>query len=174
TRGAGASPRAGDLEVIESRILPSSWYDVRIHGHLCDLVRDVAGERYLRSFAEANAQRMFDGGLYQQFAYLGRASVNKETDARARFLAFGTDLRLLTSLSGAMFNFGRWEVKIDPAHGDRYLIEIPEAKLFRDAHLGALEAFINWMASRGAGARDLFRSEPTGPDTAVFRMTRAI
>jgi hypothetical protein len=163
----------GDLEIIEGHIDASKWYDIRIHVQLLELLRDVGGPEHLRGTAEWNAQRLFDGGLYQQLAYLGRTSVAKETDPHARFLAFGTDLRLLTSLSGAMFNFGRWEVKVDPAHGDRYLIEISEARPLRDVHLEGVEGFINWMASR-VGEADLFRWERPGPDTAVFRMTRPI
>jgi hypothetical protein len=163
----------GDLEIMEGRIDGSAWYDVQIHVRLLELLRDVGGPEHLRRTAEWNAQRLFDGGLYQQLAYLGRASVAKETDPQARFLAFGTDLRLLTSLSGAMFNFGRWEVKVDPAHDGRYLIEISEARPLRDVHLEGIEGFINWMASR-VGEADLFRWERSGPDTALFRMTRPV
>jgi hypothetical protein len=159
--------------ILEAPIVKTAWYDIRLHVKVLQRMRDAAGADHPRRMAERNVERLLHAGLYQQLEYLSRTQVEKETDQKARFLAFGRDLRLITTLAAVLYNFSRWEPKPDPEHGDRYLIEVSDASAFHDLNLDAIEAFINRMSDEFFGP-DLWAWKRVRPDAVIFRMSRGV
>jgi hypothetical protein len=165
-----------DLRLLDEQIFLSHWYDVRSYVRLNELLRDVIGNgsnEFLRERGRETARRLLEAGLYAQLQYLNRAGVAQQTDAVARFEAFGRDLRLLSTLSGSIFNFTRWTPGPDPEHAGRYRIEVSEARDFPDVICWRTDGFVNEMASRH-GEADLWTWDRPTPDRVVFRMRRAI
>jgi hypothetical protein len=164
----------GDLEVLSQGVQMGGWYDIRIHARMLELLKDVEGDgsnEYLRRRGEQSAERLLNAGLYQQLEYLNRTQMAHNADPQARFLAFGRDLRLLTTLSGSIYNFTRWESQIDPEIRNRYLIEVSDSSAFPDMMGCAAEGFINRMAKQH-GEPDLWRWQRATPDLMIFRMIR--
>ena len=168
--------QSDDLLLLDQTISVSNWYDLRSYTRMNELLREVAGDgsnEYLRQRGKATARKLLEAGLYAQLEYLQRAEVAKFSDPQARFEAFGRDLRLLSTLSGSIFNFTRWTPVPDPEREGRYRIEVSEARDFPDVICWRSDGFVNEMASRH-GDRDLWSWERSAPDLVVFRMTRAI
>jgi len=166
----------GDLQILDSKIQLTQWYDVRCYERLVKLLRDVEGgghNEYLRQRGAQAAERLLKAGLYQQMEYLSRTQAAKATDPKERFLAFGRDLRLLTTLSANLVNFSRWETRPDPEWADRYRIEISEATDYPEVLAWQTEGLINRMASQH-GEPNLWRWERVRPDLIVFRMNRSL
>jgi hypothetical protein len=165
-----------DVLLLSQLVIPSSWYDVQAYGRLLVLLRDVEGggrNEYLRERGARSAELLLQAGLYQQMEYLNRTQVVQQKDARARFLAFGRDLRLLTTIYGSILNFGRQLVKDDPQHADRYVLEYVEVAPYPEALCWTTDGFVNRMATQH-GEPDLWRWERRVPDLILYRMTRSI
>jgi hypothetical protein len=164
----------GDLALLDATISIAGWYDVRAFTRLSELLRDVAGDgsnEYLRRLGRESARRLRDAGIYSQLEYLRDTRVSKQRDRRARFEAFGQDLARLTTLSGSIYNFGRWTIQPDPEHPLRYVIVVSDAAPFSDVICWRAEGFINQMASLHE-SRDLWTWERVRPDLVHFRMLR--
>lgn|GEM_PF-4347259 len=56
---------------------------------------------------------------------------------------------------------------------DRYVLEISDARAFRDVHLAAIETFTNCI-SRRMGLPNLWRWERADEGRVAFRMTHAL
>lgn len=165
-----------DLEYLDQEIMNVKWYPIRSYARILALLRDTEGggsNEYLRKRGARSAESLLQAGLYEQLAYLKRTQLERENDPRARFLAFGRDLRLLTTLSGTILNFARWSSKPDPDWEDRYVIEVSEAFDFPDVLCWTSDGFINQMATRH-GEPYLWRWERDRPDLIVFRMVRSV
>jgi hypothetical protein len=163
-----------DLALLDQEIVVSGWYDLGSYTRLTELLRDVEGggdNEYLRERGRRTARRLLDAGLYAQFEYLQRVQVRQATDERARFEAFGRDLRLLTSISGSILNFSRWTSRPDPEQAGRYLIEVLEARDFPEILCWTSDGFMNGMAGI-YDARDMWTWRRPAPDRVVFSMTR--
>ena len=116
-----------------------------------ELLRDIAGEgsnEYLRQQGRQTARRLLEAGLYGQLEYLQRTEVSKVADAKARYEAFGRDLRLLTSLSASILNFSRWTAEPDPERTRRYCIVVSDAVDFPEVLCWRSDGFVNEMATR--------------------------
>lgn len=164
----------GDLVLLDAAISVAGWYDVRIFSRMSELLRDVAGggsNEYLRRLGRESARRLRDAGLYSQIEYLQNTRTSKETERRARFEALGRDLARLTTLSGSIYNFGKWSVVIDPQHPLRYVIVVSDAAAFSDVICWRAEGFINQMASY-RDHLDLWTWRRVRPDLVHFSMTR--
>jgi hypothetical protein len=100
--------------------------------------------------------------------------VQKESDAQARYEAFGRDMRLLATLSATLYNFGTWQTVPDPEHARRWRLEISEASAFPDALCWTTDGFVNEMMKLGAGAErgPLWRWERVRPDFILYTMVR--
>jgi hypothetical protein len=167
---------AEDLALLEEPVLESRWYGIDCYRRLTELLRDVEGEgrdEYVRERGRARGQKLIEAGLYQQMEYLGRSRVKRAMDEKARFEAYGRDLRLLVTLSQSLINFSTWTVVPDPNHGDRYRIEVRDAPDFPDVLGWASEGLIDSMAA-AHGLSGLWRWERVAPDFVVFLMLRAI
>ena len=165
----------GDLAVIAQPIAATSWYDVQIYGRLLDLLRIVEGRgenEYLRRRGAHSAEMLMKAGLYQQMEYLKRTEVAQKTDPQARFLAFGRDLRLLTSLHRSILNFSQQTARLDPDRPGYYVIECTDAAAMPEGLCWTTDGFMNRMA-RSHGHGDLWRWERPTPDRVVYRMLRA-
>jgi hypothetical protein len=181
--GEAVSPREAarwlrpeDFACLDQAISVSSWYDIRSYARMGELLRDVAGEgsnEYLRQQGRQTARRLLDAGLYGQLEYLQRTEVSKAADAKARYEAFGRDLRLLTSLSASILNFSRWTAEPDPERTRRYRIVVSDAADFPEVLCWRSDGFVNEMATRHDDADLWGWDRPTG-DRIVFRMIREI
>jgi hypothetical protein len=165
-----------DIDFLDQQIAVSEWYDIRVYARMSELLRDVVGKgsnEYLRQLGRQTAQRLLEAGLYQQLEYLSATQLEKATDSRARFEAFGRDLRLLTTLSASILNFSKWESKPDPGRDDRYVIRVSEARDVPEVLCWRSDGFVNEMATQH-GEPDLWRWERMAPDLVVFRMIRSL
>ena len=165
-----------DFALLDEPILVSAWYDVRSYARVLELLRDVAGggsNVYLLERGAATAKRLLYSGLYQQFEYLKRTQMEATHDARERFLAFGRDLRLISTLSSSILNFSRQEVKEDPDHSDRWLLETSDAAAYPEVLCWSSQGFFNRMAQEH-GCPDLWRWERPQNDLIHFQMTYAV
>ena len=100
-----------DFELLDKGVVISSWYDIRSYVRLSELLLEVEGHgkhEYLRERGRQTAQRLLEQGLYAQLEYLQRTEASKIEAEAARFAAFGRDLKLLTTLSASILNFGKW------------------------------------------------------------------
>jgi hypothetical protein len=165
-----------DLAIIDQPIQPSGWYEIRLYGELATLMEEVAGgPDFSRQRGARSAEFLLKAGIYQQLEYVrtGGARLERHSDAEGRFTAFGRDLRLITTFASSMHNHSRWEVKVDPEHNDRWMIEVTEASAFPDAFIRGNEGFINRMSAE-AGLKDLWRGERPRGDVIRYRMTRPL
>jgi hypothetical protein len=166
----------GDLEILDQVVQLTQWYDIRRYERLVELLRDVEGgghNEYLKQRGAQAAERLLKAGLYQQMEYLSRTQAGKASDPQERFLAFGRDLRLLTTLSASLLNFSRWQVQPDPEWADRYRIEISEATAYPEVLAWQTDGLMNRMATQH-GEPNLWSWERVRPDLIVFRMNRSL
>ena len=166
----------GGLAVVDQPIMVIEWYDIRVYARLMELLRDVAGQGkndYLVSHGGEAAERLLQKGLYQQMEYLKRMELGRETDPRARYQAFGRDLRLLVSLGPSILNFGHQQVKDDPEYADRYMLEISDASSYPEVLCWSTQGFNNRMAA-AHDTPDLWRWERQRLDLIRYRMTRSL
>lgn len=167
---------AEDLALLEESLVTSQWYSIHCYRRLTELLRDVEGEgrnEYIRKRGRARGRKLIEAGLYQQMEYLGRSRVKQTMDPKARFEAYGRDLKLLVTLSQSLLNFSTWKVVPDPDHGDRYRIEVRDAADFPDVLGWSSEGLIDAMAAEH-GLSGLWRWERIAPDFVVFRMLRPL
>ena len=149
---------------------------MEFYRRLAELLHEVEGgpsDEYFRRKGFARGQKLIEAGLYQQMEYVERPKVAQELDPKTRFEAYGRDLKLFVTLSGAILNFSSWSVALDPDHADRYRIEVRDAAAFPDFMGWGSEGLINAMASRH-GLDDIWRYERIAPDFVVFRMLRPV
>lgn len=168
--------RAEDILLLGQTIGAASWYDIRAYTRMNELLRDVEGDGsndYLRERGRQTARRLLEAGFYAQLEYLQRSEVSRTTGVRARFEAFGRDLRKLTTLSGSILNFSRWTSKPDPQREGYYVLEVGEARDFPEVLAWRSDGFVNEMATAHGGP-DLWRWQRVSPDLIVFRMNRTI
>lgn len=168
--------RPEDIALLDEKIGVSSWYPINSYTRMGELLRDVQGggsNEYLRQCGRQTARRLLEAGLYSQLEYLHRAEIGKASGDRARFEAFGRDLRLLTTISASILSFSRWAMKLDPDHDSQYMIEVSEAQDFPEVLCWRSDGFINEMATHH-GESDLWRWSRPRQDLVVFRMTRKL
>jgi hypothetical protein len=168
--------RPGDLEALDQPVVVARWYDIGLYARVTELMRDVDGDgsnEYVRARGKRSAQRLLQAGLYSQLEYLQRMESGSAAAGRARFEAFGRDLRKLTTMSASMFNFTRWASKPDPQRALRYVIEVTEAAAYPEVLCWSSEGFINEMSSQG-GRGDAWRWRRPAPDLVVFEMTHPL
>jgi len=165
---------AEDLALLEEPVAESKWYGIDSYRRLTELLRDFVGNgrnEYVRERGRARGKRLIEAGLYQQMEYLGRSRVRSAMDPKARFEAYGRDLKLLVTLSQSLLNFATWKVVPDPDHADRYRIEVRDAADFPDVLGWSSEGLIDAMAEEH-DMSGIWRWERLAPDLVVFRMLR--
>jgi hypothetical protein len=166
----------GDVAILEKPVLSSGWYDVEAYGRLLELLKDVEGggkNEYLRDRGARSAELLRKAGQYQQMEYLDRTQAAQQTDPRARVLAFGRDLRLITTVFGSLLSFGRSQVREDPAQADRFLMEYLDVAPYPEGLCWTTDGFVNRIA-KPRDQPDLWKWERPVPDQIIFRMIRSI
>jgi hypothetical protein len=166
----------GDLEYLDEEIRLTGWYDIRAYARIVELLKELEGggsNEYLRMRGARSAEHLLQAGLYQQLEYLKRTQLEQENDPRARFLAFGRDLRLLATMSGTVLSFTSWKSKPDPAYDDRYVIEVSDANDFPETLCWTSDGFINQMATRH-GEPALWGWDRPRRDFVIYRMLRPV
>lgn len=166
----------GDLAILDGPIHATRWYDIRVYERIMLLNRDLDGDgtnECLVRWGAISADHLLKTGVYQQLDYARRMQLGKESDAQARFAAFGRDLRLMTSSTSSFLNFVRVEVKVDPEQERRYIMEYTNAAAYPDVLCWTNLGFINRLAAEH-GEPDLWKWERPSPDRVVYRMTRSI
>jgi len=139
------SPAA--LALLDETIQLALWYPVETYCELADLlIATVAhGDRqYMFRRGVENAERMIEGGLYQQLQYVDEL----EGAGRERLESVG---RLIVTLAPAMLNFSKWSIEANSRNNDGLTIRIVEAEPFRDALLDACVGFAFTLAERAMG-----------------------
>jgi hypothetical protein len=166
----------GDLDLLDRKIMIADWYDIHAYTRMNEMLRDVEGagsNKYLVDLGRMTARRLLEAGLYQQLKYLHRTQFQGVRDDRARYDAFGQDLRLLTTISGSILNFSKWQVKPDPQESLRYVIEVSEAHDFPEVLAWRSDGFVNEMATQHREP-DLWAWTRPQRDLLVFRMKRPL
>jgi hypothetical protein len=161
------------LTLLDQPIQNGLWYDVEVDVQLLEILKEVSGkgdECLVARGAEA-ARKLHAAGLYQQFEYLSRMQLARESDPDARSRAFGRDMRILTTLSASSFNFGRWTTTEDAERPGCFRIDIADALAFPEPFCWTTLGYMNWISAQ-AGLPDLSRFTRPAPDRVVFRMTR--
>jgi hypothetical protein len=154
------------LELLERKPQPALWYPIESYQRLTDLLWDLEGRRspdYLRRRGAATAERLIQAGLYAQLSALERCAQNV-----AEYLKL---TRRVATLMGAIYDFARITVEIDPGHPQRIVLDVDDAGLFSDAIRLVIEGFFTRIA-RERGLAHHWVSERTGPTSVLFRMDR--
>jgi hypothetical protein len=162
-----ASLEAGDLELLAKQASPVAWVPVTTYARVIELLlrhEGLGNPAYLRGRGARAAELAFDSGLYAQLRHsMAIGTLTEESGEDNVFTE--RDGRLMTSLSGAIFNFGVWAFRDAP---DRYEVEVRESAALPDVLRYAIEGFLEVMTERTSRRDVQVRSKRTSPDVLVF------
>jgi hypothetical protein len=177
TRGALARRfEAHEIAILEGAFAHASWYDVGLYGRLLELLRDEVGDGdnlYLVQAGARTATRLIEAGVHQQMDYLKRTQHRRREHKEERSAAFGRDLRLLETITGALLNFGRSAIVPDPDYALRWMIEKHDVEAYPEAVCWTTLGFCNRMAEEH-GDPDLWYWERPSAGLIRFRMRREV
>ena len=158
--------QAPDVELLQSGILPGSWYPIDVYRRMLELlVAKEAGaqrEKYLHGRGAAAAERILKMGLYNHLEAALRAAERKP-DRWIEQVG-----RVMTTLSPAMFNFSKWEFR---AHDDArhiFTLEVTGARDLPEETRILLEGFIASLFVPFTSDRVEVRSRRPQPDLMHF------
>jgi hypothetical protein len=189
-RDSGRMPREtlearltpSELELIENKIYPGTWYPmesyVRVTDLLCELQTSDRGD-FFRGRGAANAKRLIEGGLYSQLDFLerwgARTGTRAQADPGAVLDAYIRSLRLVTTLSKSIYSTGDWRVERDPDRPGCARIEILDAAAYSEGMRFAIEGFLNECV-RAVRQRELhlYVSQRIAPDHIRIHMTESL
>lgn len=166
----------GEIELLTGPIDATRWYDIRMYQRLMEFLRDTLGNgdnRFLIEAGTRSAENLIRAGIHQQFEYLRRTQHSARNDAHERFVAFGRDLRLLTTVTASILNFTKVKVVEDHEHADRWMMLHDNAEAYPEILCWTSQGFSNRMAEEH-GSPGLWYWERPQPDLVRFRMNRAI
>jgi len=154
------------LELVDQKIDIGRWYPVKVFTELLDVDWDVGSRRdpqYMRRQGEQAADRLFDSGIYQQLNYAERADrVGSARDLKRQ-------ATLITTITGSLYNFLRFEVRLSEGRGDALEIVFSNAAVFSEALRHSTEGFMNQINQRqGSSLRWSSRRDPA--DVVVFTL----
>jgi hypothetical protein len=157
---------AAALELLDQKINIAGWYPIQAFTDLMNLHWEVSGHRaaqFMRDEGARTADRLFDSGIYQQLQFAESTGRVSDRDALIR------QARLITSITGSLYNFLETSVGVDPAHPDELQISYSNAAGFDEALRLSTEGFMNRINHRQKSTR-IWTSERAAPDRVVFRM----
>jgi hypothetical protein len=158
-----------ELQWLREGVQPSLWYPIDGYTRLSELLLEVEGRgdpEYLVRRGAAAAERLYASGLYAQL----RFGEERASEERAGGREFNEkDGRLMTTLSGAVFNFGKWSYRED---GDDIVIEVRETAAMPEVSRLAAQGFIGHIASRVRDTKIEVLSTRPALDLIVFRFDR--
>jgi hypothetical protein len=151
-----------DLELLEAKIQPASWYPIATYARMVELLADCGApnerERYCVERGRRAAQRLADAGIYQQL----HAS-SEQLGARIGHFSI--------TLGQQMYSFGRWRYEPGREVGG-FGIELEDVADLPEVARWATQGFIELAASRIAGFPMRVESERAQRDRVVFRGQR--
>ena len=161
-----ATLEAADLALLEAKIQPALWYPIRSYARLTELLLQVAGRsdpQYVADRGARAAQRLWESGLYVQLQH------GEEKAAKARRTGGAMterDARMITTLSGAIFNFTRWSYRVEEPHA---VIEVSEAKDWPEVSVWAARGFLEYVVSRLRRVETSVKATRASRDRVEFR-----
>jgi len=156
----------GALQMIEEKVDIGRWYPIQIFCELLDLDWELGGRRdpnYMRDEGEKAAERLFESGIYQQLSYAERAGRVRARDDLIR------QAKLITTITGTLYNFLTFEVRFDADNGDSLQIYYGNAAAFSEALRYTTEGFMNQINKR-QGSSKRWSSHRARPDLVVFSL----
>lgn len=166
-----AALEPGDFEILESKPSPVAWVPIATYARIVELLLRFEGRgdvAYLRKRGARAAERLFDSGLYAQLRH--GAAIGVLTEEAGETVFTERDGRLMTSLSGAIFNFGVWSFR-NAASG--YEVEVRECAALPDVARYAAEGFLEVMTERTSRREVRVTSRRDSPDVVVFSIPLA-
>jgi hypothetical protein len=155
-----------DLALLDGKIQAALWYPIDAYRRLTELLLDVAGNgdpQYIVDRGQRAARRLWESGLYVQLQH----GEEKAAKARRTGAAFTErDARVITTLSGAIFNFTRWSYRIEP---DAAVIEVREAECFPEVSMLAARGFLEYVVGRLRRVETRVTAMRIAPDCVQFR-----
>jgi hypothetical protein len=159
---------AGDIALLEDgKLSPTQWIPLAQYERMSDALYTVrgAGRRRAEFFHERGrsaAQRLIDGGIYQQLDFSARADGTSSLDHLVR------DTKLRLSLMAGLINRGK--ARVEPL--DRELgtmrIEIHEAREIPECLAHTLAGFMERCAEAGGRESRPWRSMRPTPDVIAL------
>jgi hypothetical protein len=157
--------RAETLALLEQKLVIAAWYPIECFCELMDLNWEIAGKRepdFMRREGERSADRLFETGIYPQLRFVDETSRAERRDEVVR------QSRLITSITGSLYNFLQIEVRLDPK-SENLEILYGNAGPFSEALRYSTEGFMNQINKRQKSQRR-WTSERPARDRIVFRM----
>ena len=150
---------AQDLELLEEKILPSSWYSLGSYGRLTEILFEREGRQrvaYLVERGRRAAERLRGSGLYSQF----RADKERWGDQVGK---------LLVTLGPAIYKDTRWSYEVF-LNGDtmRYRIEVEVPAEFPDLCRHQTQGFIEYVTAQFGRGNLRVSSERAASTLLVF------
>jgi hypothetical protein len=161
-----ATLEPGDLRLLEEKIQPAIWYPIQSYARLSELLLDVVGggdPQYIADRGARAAQRLWESGLYIQLQH------GEEKAAKARRsgnVMSDRDARVITTLSGAMFNFTRWKYCAEEYGA---VIEVEDAADLPEVSVWAARGFLEYVVSRLRRIETTIAASRVAPDRVEFR-----
>jgi hypothetical protein len=155
-----------DLALLEDKIQPALWYSIRSYARLTQLLLEVAGRgnpQYIVDRGARAAQRLWESGLYVQLQH------GEEKAQKARRIGSAMtdrDARVITTLSGAIFNFTHWRYLNEEPQA---VIEVSEAKDWPEVSVWAARGFLEYVISRLRRIETRVNAVRVTPDRVEFR-----
>ena len=155
-----------ELAWLDQKVQPALWYAIDGYARLTQLLLEVEGRgdpAYIVRRGEAAGARLFDSGIYVQLQH----GEKRGAEARSGGRSFSEhDGRLMTTLSGSMFNFTRWSYRVENREA---IIEVEDAEAFPEVSRLAAQGLIECITARVRGRKIEVKSERPTPDRVVFR-----
>jgi hypothetical protein len=157
------------LALVDEKIDIGRWYPIGVFCELLELDWDLAGRDpdFMRRQGAQAADRLFQSGIYQQLRYAERSGPAKSRDELMR------QSKLITTITGTLYNFIDFQVRLEPGRSDRMEIVYGNAGPFSDALRLTTEGFMNQINVRQGSSRS-WTSERLAPDRIVFRLELAV
>jgi hypothetical protein len=160
---------AEDLVYLEEKLNVAVWYPIEAYDRFARVIQDFEGggrPEHMRRRGELAAQRLMESGLYAQ---LRKSDAMAEEVRRSdEGLLSEHHGRLMTSLAGAIYDFGHWEFRARAVRGE-YRIDVTEAAAFPEVGRHATEGFIHEFMRRVSPKRaPTVTSQRLAPDHVRF------
>ena len=154
-----------DLALLDTQIQPALWYPIQSYARLTEVLLDVLGRgdpQYIADRGARAAQRLWESGLYVQLQH------GEEKAAKARRtggVMSDRDARVITTLSGAIFNFTRWKYRVEETGS---VIEVSEAEALPEVSVWAARGFLEYVVSRLRRVETRVTATRVAPDRVDF------
>lgn len=154
-----------DLELLDAKLEPMSWYPVASLGRMTELVaRMTGGDRVatLRQIGERAAESVREQGIYSQMSF-DEGAVRNATTRELKSFA-----RQTATIHNMFFNFGAPRVEVEES-SDTLLIHYEDMTGYPEATRLTSEGFTAAMATRALGVRCRIECENVREDGFTFR-----